>query len=130
MEITGRIVARDGRVAQVMILRSSACGHSCETCGACAGKEHIIFADDPTGYAIGQEVVVRVSDQVPLGTAFLVYIFPLLLCGGLCLLAGQLFGMGWLGLIPGLAIWGILLYYMNRKKSRITIDGTVIGTAK
>ncbi len=130
MEITGKIVAREGRVAQVMILRSSACGHSCETCGACAGKEHVILADDPTGHAIGQGVVVRVSDEVPLGTAFLVYIFPLLLCGGLCMLAEHLFGMAWLGLIPGFAVWGVLLYYMNRKKGRAGVDGTVIRAVK
>ncbi len=130
MDITGKIVAREGRVVQVMIVRTSACGHSCETCGACAGKEHILYADDPIGYAVGQEVIVQVSDAVPLGTAFLVYILPLLLCGGLYLLAAQLWAMGWIGLVVGLAVWAILLYYMNRKKSRIKTDGTVIGRAK
>lgn len=130
MEIMGKIVAREGRVAQVMILRSSACGHSCETCGACAGKEHVILADNPAGYDVGCGVVVRVSDEAPLGTAFLVYIFPLLLCGGLCLLARRLFDMAWLGVIPGLVVWGVLLYYMNRKKGRAGVDGAVIGTIK
>lgn len=125
MEIIGTIVAQEGAVAQVMILRSSACGHDCETCGACAGKEHILLADNRLGLPVGSQVRVRVADEAPLGTAFVVYILPLLLCGGLCLLFSS-----WLGLVPGLAIWGVLLYYMNRKRGRAGVDGTVIGAVK
>ena len=130
MEITGTIVGRDGRIAQVMILRTSACGHDCETCGACAGKEHILLAEDRFGYPVGMSVVVQVSDQAPLGTAFAVYILPIILCGVLWSLFSVWLGMGWIGLVSGLGVWGVLLYYMNRKRGRAGVDGTVIGTAK
>lgn len=125
MEIIGTIVAQEGTVAQVIILRSSACGHDCETCGACAGKEHILLADNRIGLPIGSRVRVRVTDEAPLGIAFAVYILPILLCGVLCLLFSS-----WLGLISGVLVWGILLYYINRKKGRSGLDGTVIGEEK
>ena len=130
MEIIGTIVGREGNVAQVMILRTSACGHDCETCGACAGKEHILLATDEVGYPIGTKVVVEVADGAPLGLAFVVYILPLLLCGGFCLASFLLWQTGWWGLIPAVTVWAILLYYMNRKKSRHGVDGRVIRHKK
>ncbi len=130
MEIIGTIVAREGTVAQVMILRTSACGHDCETCGACAGKEHILLAADEVGYPIGTKVAVEVADEAPLGLAFVVYILPLLLCGGLCLASYLLWQSGWWGVIPGVTIWAGLLYYMNRKKKRSDVDGRVIRREK
>ena len=126
MEIIGTIVAREGNVAQVMILRTSACGHDCETCGACAGKEHILLAADEAGYPIGTKVAVEVADRAPLELAFVVYILPLLLCGGFCLASFLLWQTGWWGLIPGVTVWMVLLYYMNRKKKQNGVDGRVI----
>lgn len=130
MEIIGTIVGREGNVAQVMILRTSACGHDCETCGACAGKEHILLAADEVGYPIGTKVAVEVADEAPLGLAFVVYILPLLLCGGFCVASFLLGQSGWWGLIPGVTIWAVLLYYMNRKKKRSGVDGRVVRREK
>ena len=130
MEIEGRIVGREEDVAQVMIVRSSACGHDCETCGACAGKEHVMLAVDKARYPIGTDVTVRVSDRVPLGTAFIVYVLPILLCFVLWAICSSWLNRGWIGWLIGLFVWVVLLYYMNRKKGRNGIDGTVIGIRK
>lgn len=130
MEIIGTIVGREGTVVQVMILRTSACGHDCETCGVCAGKEHIILAEDEFGYPIGTKVAVKVADEAPLGLAFVVYILPLLLCGGLCFVSFLLWQSGWWGLVPGVTIWSFLLYYMNRKKKGGGVDGRIMRKEK
>ena len=130
MEIIGTIVAREGKVVQVKIVRTSACGHDCETCGVCAGKEHIVLAEDSHAFPIGTKVAVAVSDRAPLGLAFLVYILPLLLCGGFCLAAYLLWQRGWVGVPAGVLVWSILLYYMNRKKRQNGVDGRVIRMEK
>ena len=125
MRIVGTIVSQEGKIAQAMIQRSSACGHDCETCGACAGKEHIIYVDNAIGVPIGRRVVIEVSDRIPLFEAFCVYILPIILCGGFYLLVSK-----WWSVIPAVTIWGVLLYYMNRKKGKIVLDGTVVKEDK
>ena len=132
MEIIALVVKTEQGKADVMILRTSACGHSCETCGACAGKEHIITVADPIGVQQGENVTVRVADRAPLTDAFFVYLFPILaslLCCGIIAVAVDM-AWAWAGLIPALFVWMIVLFIRNKKRAKAGVYGIISGRAK
>ena len=100
-----------GQVA-LTIVRQTACGHSCDGCGRCAGKaqELVIRAGSDIPVALGDQVEVY-SDNRVLGAAALVYGLPvvLFLLGyllpsslpepGRCLCGGLGFALGLAGAI-------------------------------
>lgn len=75
MEVLGRIMRTSGGQAQVAIVRDTACGHSCTSCGACQNRELYIQAENPAQYPVGDMVYVEVPDKPPYKIAFVV-IYP------------------------------------------------------
>lgn len=65
--------------ASIEIIRSSACGENCSSCGLCPGKAAIVEAINEKGAAVGDTVIIQMSDKKVLGAAFLVYIVPLIM---------------------------------------------------
>ena len=121
MEVLGRIMRTSGGQAQVAIVRDTACGHSCTSCGACQNRELYIQAENPAQYPVGDMVYVEVPDKPPYKIAFVVYILPLLLILGLCVLFGTVFGVGtvWLGLATREGVQARLLQlHGNRERIR------------
>ena len=55
-----------GGMAEISVLRKSACGHDCEECAGC-------------GAEVGQKVVVESSTKNLLGVMLLVYLLPIVL---------------------------------------------------
>lgn len=67
---------------ELSILRESACGHDCSSCGGCSmseKREVLVVANDPFGVKQGDTVVVESSTQKLLGIAVLVYLLPVFL---------------------------------------------------
>lgn len=101
-----------GGQVELTIVRQTACGHSCDGCGRCAGKakELVIQAGSDIPVALGDQVEVY-SDNRVLGAAALVYGLPvvLFLLGyllpsslpepGRCLCGGLGFALGLAGAI-------------------------------
>lgn len=101
-----------GGQVELTIVRQTACGHSCDGCGRCAGKaqELVIRAGSDIPVALGDQVEVY-SDNRVLGAAALVYGLPvvLFLLGyllpsslpepGRCLCGGLGFALGLAGAI-------------------------------
>ena len=101
-----------GGQVELTIVRQTACGHSCDGCGRCAGKaqELVIRAGSNIPVALGDQVEVY-SDNRVLGAAALVYGLPvvLFLLGyllpsslpepGRCLCGGLGFALGLAGAI-------------------------------
>ncbi len=75
---TGIVQKLYHNTAQIKITRSSACGESCASCGLCPGKEMLAEADNAVGAAVGDTVLIDMSDKKVLSAAFLVYIVPLI----------------------------------------------------
>lgn len=104
--------AAPGGQVELTIVRQTACGHSCDGCGRCAGKaqELVIRAGSDIPVALGDQVEVY-SDNRVLGAAALVYGLPvvLFLLGyllpsslpepGRCLCGGLGFALGLAGAI-------------------------------
>lgn len=109
--VTALPVVPGGQV-ELTIVRQTACGHSCDGCGRCAGKAQklVIRAGSDIPVALGDQVEVY-SDNRVLGAAALVYGLPvvLFLLGyllpsslpepGRCLCGGLGFALGLAGAI-------------------------------
>lgn len=128
MEILGKVVQTSGDLAQVVIVRDTACGHSCTSCGACQNREMLIEAENPLRLQVGDMAYVEVSDKPPYAAAFVVYILPLLLILGLCILFGALLSprAAWIGAAVGIPVWLAAMYAMNKKAARRRTDGVIV----
>lgn len=98
---------------ELTVTRQTACGHSCDGCGRCAGRapELVIRAGSDIAVQVGDTVEVF-SDHAVLGIAALVYGLPvvLFLLGYLMtgfLAEGWRYGCGGIGFLLGLAaaVW-------------------------
>ena len=69
-----------GDEVELTIARQTACGHSCDGCGRCAGKapDLVIRASSEIPLTLGDQVEVY-SDNKVLGIAALVYGLPVVL---------------------------------------------------
>ena len=78
--VTALPVSSNGDV-ELTIIRQTACGHSCDGCGRCAGKapDLVIRAHSDIAVALGDKVEVYSDDNQVLGAAALVYGLPVVL---------------------------------------------------
>lgn len=72
--------AASGGLVEVTVVRQTACAHSCDGCGRCAGRasELVIRAESDVSVSLGDRVEVY-SDDTVLGFAALVYGLPVIL---------------------------------------------------
>ena len=105
---TGFIKKLHGRIADVEIQRSTACGDNCASCGLCNGRTAIVKAANAAGAAEGDTVMIDMADKKVLGAAFLVYIVPLVL-----LVAGYFIGNALFKTEIGGIITGFLLMLLS-----------------
>lgn len=110
--------------AEVEIHRSAACGESCAACGLCPGKTAVVAAANEIRAAVGDSVMIDMSDKKVLGAAFLVYIVPLI-----ALIAGYFIGYAvFKSELPSVGIafalmavtFGIIILCDKRLKKRYT----------
>lgn len=102
--------AAPGGLVELTVVRQTACGHSCDGCGRCAGKapDLVIRAESGVPVALGDRVEVY-SDNKVLGFAALVYGLPVALFLLGYLLPGFLpepwrYACGGAGFLLGLAV--------------------------
>ena len=116
---TGIIKGTRGDIADVEISRSTACGDNCASCGLCSGRTAIVKATNKINAAEGDTVLMEMADKTVLGTAFLVYVIPLILlvCG---YFAGyELGGTELFGIIAGFVLMALSfppIIYLDRRK--------------
>lgn len=63
----------------VEIVRSSACGGNCHSCGSCGGTHSKIVAECSDAVHVGDTVMVTISDNRYFLLSFLVFLVPLLI---------------------------------------------------
>lgn len=78
MQVAGKVIERlDEKHILVEIIRTSACGGDCHSCGSCGGNQSRIVAQC-TDYVKENEMVrITISDRRYFGLSFLVFILPL-----------------------------------------------------
>lgn len=125
---TGIVKKRKGSAAEVEIVRSSACGDNCASCGLCPGRKAVLEAENAADAAEGDTVVIDMADKKVLCAAFLVYIVPVaaLIIG---YIAGEaLFGGEAAGITAGflLMILTFILIILTDKKRKIKYTPRIV----
>ncbi len=78
MKVTGTVTKRlNEKNILVKIIRSSACGGDCHTCGMCHGGEADIIAECTDRVQEGDEVLVTISNKRYFSISFAVFFVPL-----------------------------------------------------
>jgi len=79
MRETGTVQSVSGNFCNVVVTRKSACGDNCANCkGGCSLKNQICIAKNDIGAAPGDKVVIEISTEKVLKSAFMVYILPII----------------------------------------------------
>ena len=93
MEVSGKVLERvNEKHIRVEIVRASACGGNCHSCGSCGGSQSKIIAECADTVLPGDEVTVSIPSQRFFLLSFLVFIVPLAV-----IVAGYFLFLGWLG---------------------------------
>ncbi len=93
--------------AEVKIIRQSSCGDNCASCGLCPNRTSLVEAANDIHAAVGDTVIIDMTDKKILGAAFLVYIVPLImLIAGYCI-GDIFFSREAFRILTGFAIMGI-----------------------
>ncbi len=78
MKVTGTVLKRlNEKNILVKIIRSSACGGDCHTCGVCNGGESEIIAECTDFVQEGNEVLVTIPNKRYFTISFAVFLLPL-----------------------------------------------------
>ncbi|OHW62612.1 SoxR reducing system protein RseC [Andreesenia angusta] len=133
MDQRGRVVKVEGEIAQISIIRASACGDSCASCGGECSPDEVTVGAKTNGkdLRVGDIVEISGSTKKMLVSAFLAYLVPLIL-----LMAGTIFGTmkfkeigvesyelyGFLVGLVGLAVSFFIIRVLGNKISKGTAD--------
>lgn len=80
MQQKGYVANTNDNMAQVIVNRESACGHSCDSCGGgCSNPSISLNLENTLGAKIGDYVIIESKSSTILKTAFVAYIIPLIL---------------------------------------------------
>lgn len=115
------LVIHGGKVARIMVLRSSACTGDCEGCGFCeAGSPLYADAYNAVRAEEGQAVVVETATNVVMISAVLVYLLPLAAFLTVYFLAQALGAENTAAVVCALIGWAAAFFaakYYNKKRS-------------
>ena len=79
MKVTGSVVKRlDDHKILVEIIRTSACGGNCHSCGSCTGNQSQIMARCTEPVEVGDRVTIEMSSNRYFLLSFLVFLLPLM----------------------------------------------------
>lgn len=114
-----------GGMAEIEVMRHSACSHDCSKCGGCGGLESqmlYVTARNRAQAEVGERVLIEGKSGRVLGLAALAYVLPLILFFVGYVLGSVLLPSAAAGAIGGglLFIIGVLaaVWYSRRMKAR------------
>lgn len=125
MKVTGTVVSRlNEKNILVKIIRSSACGGNCHTCGVCQGGETEIIAECTDLVQEGDEVLVTIPNGRYFSISFAVFVLPLLVIVLAFWLCNPIFGEALSALLSValgvLAFVGVSLLFRKLKMPKAT----------
>ena len=78
MKVTGTVIERlDEKKIRLKVVRSSACGGDCHSCGMCHGGEADIIAECTDAVQEGDSVLVTIPNKRYFSISFAVFFVPL-----------------------------------------------------
>lgn len=93
MKVTGSVVKRlDDHKILVEIVRTSACGGNCHSCGSCAQSQSQITARCTEKVSVGDKVMIELSSNRYFFLSFLVFLVPLFVIVAGYVLLARFFG--------------------------------------
>lgn len=93
MKVTGSVVKRlDDHKILVEIVRTSACGGNCHSCGSCSGSQSQITARCTEEVNAGDQVMIELSSHQYFLLSFLVFLLPLFVIVAGYVLFAKFFG--------------------------------------
>lgn len=113
----GLVLSVSDGEAVVQISKSSACGHDCESCGACNNPTYEITVANPIGAQNGDRVEIETKTSQILGVSFLLYILPVFImiaCATVC----EHYSLGYLSILVFgclLGLWYFVIKLTNKK---------------
>jgi len=88
MNKRGKVISKNKHQIKVEFIRSTSCGEKCGGCSKdCSNTTQELILDNINEAELGDQVTVEIDNNFLLKSAFLVYIFPLLM-----LIVGYYFG--------------------------------------
>lgn len=91
MTSVGLVVELKGDMAKVRFVRESACGGNCSSCQGCSVKPLEKWIDNTLDACVGDKVLVKSSSKRILFSAFVMYIFPLIMFFSMYILVNSFF---------------------------------------
>ncbi len=122
---TGEVISVNGNLATVSVVKKSACGHDCSSCGACTAPKIQTTAINNAGAKAGDRVELETADNSLLKVAFFIYLCPILFAVLIGIVSKILLWNLWLKVLIYTAmfvVWYLYLKRLNRK----TYDNNVI----
>lgn len=117
-------------MAEVTVMRQTACGGSCASCEGCMyEREMKTAAKNLVNAKVGQRVVIESRTSVIFNAAMLVYVMPLVLFIAAYAIAaafGASEGLCILISFASLVVSGVILVQTQRKKKKKSIDFNII----
>lgn len=120
MEVSGKVLERvNEKHIRVEIVRASACGGNCHSCGSCGGTQSKIIAECTDSVLPGDWVAVSIPSQKFFLLSFLVFVVPLVvIVAGYTLLSGILpeTGASLAAFFSGVAAFVLIVLAFRRLK--------------
>lgn len=78
MTSSGLVIDIKDNKALIRFIRESACGGNCASCGGCGAKPLDVWINNTLSVSVGEKVEIETESSKILLSAFITYIFPLL----------------------------------------------------
>lgn len=125
MTNTGKVISVNDNVATVLVVKKSACGHNCSSCGACTAPKIQTTAINTAGAKAGDTVELETKDNSLLGAAFLLYLCPVLLAVLIGIVSKILLLNLWFKVFIYAIMFVVWYIYLKRINNR-TVDNNII----
>lgn len=106
MRQTGTVISSTGTMAEISVIRESACGGNCASCGGCNART-VVSAKNTIEAKVGDKVEMEMASSKVLYTAFIVYALPLLLLIVFYFVGAALSGSEGIGIASGFIVMAI-----------------------
>lgn len=124
MKQTGTVISTDGTSAKIAVVRESACGGNCASCGGCKA-DTVVEALNLAGAKKGDRVVLEMDSSRVLLTAFTVYTLPIILLIAVYFAAAALFHSETAGIAAGsgcmVLAYAAIIAFSKKNKNKYTL---------
>lgn len=123
---TGEVIAVNGNIATVLVVKKSACGHDCSDCGVCTAPQIQTTAINNVGAKVGNRVEIETTDNSLLKVAFYLYLCPILFAVLIGIVSKILRWSLWINGLIYIVMFVVWYFYLKRINNRIGDNNIVL----